>query len=428
MKVEKKDLKKSQIELIVELSFKEFEPYLEKGAKRLSKEVKIDGFRNGKVPYDVLKQKIGEMSIYEEAARVAINKTIEDAVKQNTDKQMVGQPKVDIVKLAPGNDLVYKVVLSYLPDIKLGEYKDLKIKKKDIKVDPKEVEKTLNELRESRAVETISEKEAKESDKVIVNIKMFQNKVPVEGGESKDTALIIGKDYIVPGFDKKVVGHKKGEKINFSLPYPEKHYMKNLAGKMVDFEVEIGEVYERQIPELDETMAKTFGMKDMDQLKKILEDNIKQQKEQENNNVFERAVLEAVIEKASFGEIPEVLVEHESRTMLAELEQGVVQQGGKFEDYLTSIGKTKNQISLDMLPEALKRVKVSLIIKEIADAEKIKVKEDEIKQNIAEMKEKYKEDKKVSERVDSQEYKSYITNVLTSRKVIDKLKEWNIDK
>lgn len=128
MKVEKKDLKKSQIELIVELSFKEFEPYLEKGAKRLSKEVKIDGFRNGKVPYDVLKQKIGEMSIYEEAARVAINKTIEDAVKQNTDKQMVGQPKVDIVKLAPGNDLVYKVVLSYLPDIKLGEYKDLKIK------------------------------------------------------------------------------------------------------------------------------------------------------------------------------------------------------------------------------------------------------------------------------------------------------------
>ena len=135
MNITKKELEKSQIELTVELSLAEFKPYIEKGVKKVSEEVKIGGFRPGKVPFDVLKQKIGEMTILEEAGRIAINKTIEKVLEENTDKQVIGQPKVDIIKLAPGNPFIFKITLSALPEVKLGDYKNAKVKreKKEIK-------------------------------------------------------------------------------------------------------------------------------------------------------------------------------------------------------------------------------------------------------------------------------------------------------
>lgn len=428
MKVEKKELEKSQIELTVSLEFKDFKQYLDRGAAKISKEVKIDGFRSGKIPYDVLKQKVGEMSIYEEAARIAIDKTLEEAVKKGTKKQPVGQPKVDIVKLAPDNDLEYKVVMSLLPEVKLGEYKDMNIKRKTIKIPEKEIEKKLKELQETRAIEVASVEKAVKGDKVLVDIEMFQSKVPVDGGQSKGTAVILGKDFIIPGFDKGIIGHKKGDEVNFSLPYPENHYMKNLAGKRVDFKVKINEVFNRQIPEMNDDLAKGFGMKDFEDLKKNMKSNLTDQKKQEDDMRVEKEMLEKIVKKADIEDVPEVLVDHEAKTMMAEMEQGITSQGAKFEDYLSSIGKTKNEITLEMLPEAIKRVKVSLVIREISTSEKIVVTEADIEKNITDMKKQYSGEKDIKERVESDEYRRYITNVLSSRKIVDKLKEWNIAK
>lgn len=425
MKVEKKELKKSQIELLVELSVEEFEPYIQKGADRISKDVKIDGFRSGKVPFDVLKQKIGEMAILEEAARVAINKTLHEVLEKNVEGQPVGQPQVDIVKLAPGNPVEYKVVLSILPSVELGDYKGLKVKEEKVKVDEKEIDKTIDELRESKAVEVLTEEAAKEGDKIVIDIDMFLDKVPVEGGQSKDTAVIIGKDeYIVPGFGKKVTGAKKGDKKDFSLPYPKDHHMKNLAGKMVDFKVVVKDVFSRTLPPVDDQLAVDFGLKKLDELKKNIEESIKMQKGREIAVKNERAIFDAIIKDAKFGDIPEVLIDHEAKTIMAELEQGVAQQGGKFEDYLTSLGKTQNELTMEMLPEAINRVKVSLLIREIANAEKIGATDKEIEENIEQMKQQYKDNKDIIARVEAPEYRVYISNVMTSRKVVEKLLEW----
>ncbi|MCK5320631.1 trigger factor family protein, partial [Candidatus Parcubacteria bacterium] len=128
MKVEKKNLEKSQIELNVELALDEFKPFINKAAKRISKEVKIDGFRSGNIPYEILKKKIGEMTILEEAARIAISSKLEELIKDHIDGEPVGQPKIDITKLAPENPLKFKAVLALLPEVTLGKYKDLKIK------------------------------------------------------------------------------------------------------------------------------------------------------------------------------------------------------------------------------------------------------------------------------------------------------------
>jgi len=427
MKVEKKDLKKSQIELLVELSVEEFEPYVKKGADAVAKEVKIDGFRQGNVPYDILRQKIGDMTIIEEGARIAINKLLEKVIKENVTEQIVGQPVIDITKLAPNNPMEFKVVLSLVPAVTLGSYKEAKIKAKKVVVDEKEVERTLNELKEMRVQEILVERESKKDDKVLVDIKMFQDNVPLEGGQGKNAVVIIGKDYIIPGFDKEMTGVKKSDVKEFSLPYPADHYMKNLAGKMVDFKVEILDVYERELPELDDKFAEQFGLKKFAELKDNITKSIKDQKEKEINVSLEKELFDKLIEKTKFGDFPEVLVQHELETMMRELEHSVAENGAKFDDYLKSLNKSRNELALDLAPDALKRVKASLLIREIAVVENIKASEEDVQKYIDGAKKQYHAHKDILTRLDAPEYRDYVANILTSQKVVDALREWNIE-
>jgi trigger factor len=428
MQVTKKNLAKSQIELNIELTIEEFKPYIEKGVKKLSEEMKIEGFRPGKAPFEVLKQKIGEITILEESARIAINKTVETAIKENSDEQIVGQPQVDIIKLAPNNPLIYKITFSVLPEVKLGNYKDFKIKKEKTETTDEEVIKVINNLRDSRAKEIMIDRETREGDKVIADIDVFLDNVPIEGGQGKGTAIIIGKDYLIPGFDKKIIGAKKGESREFSLPYPEDHYQANLAGKMVLFRTKIKEIYERQLPEINDELAKNFGLKNIEEMKKNIKESLEQEKNQKTEQEAEIKIFDKILEKSKFEDIPEILIDHEAKTMMAELEQTITSQGGNFSDYLASIKKTSNQLTLDLLPNAIKRVKTALIVRQIALEEKIKVGEKEIDEKIDELLKQYKGYAKVEERVKEPAYRGYLENSLTNKKVLEKLKEWNLEK
>lgn len=428
MNISKKDLAKSQIELTVELSNDEFKPYIQRGADKVSQEVKIEGFRPGKVPYDILKSKIGEMTILEEAARIAINKTVDQAIKENVKEQIVGQPQINITKLAPENPMEYKVVLSLLPEVKIGEYKNLKVKESKVEVSDKEVEKITGELQEMQAREKLSEAEIKSGDRVIADIEMFLDKVPVEGGQGKGAGVIMGKDYVVPGFDKNILGAKKGDVREFELVFPADHHQKNLAGKKVEFRVKINDVYEREFPKLDDEFAKRFGLNSAEELKSNIKKSIEAEKVQKEGQKCEIEILDKIIKETKFGDIPEVLIDNEAQMMLSELEYSVKSQGGKFEDYLTHINKTKDQLTLDMLPDAVKRVKSSLIIREIARLEKIEVSDHELKHAMDDVLKQYGDSKGIEDKINTPEYKIYLGNMMVSRKVVDKLKEWNLEK
>jgi trigger factor len=429
MNVEKKDLEKSQVELLVSLTPEEFKFYIKKGAEKISKEVKIEGFRPGKVPYDILKQKIGEMSILEEAAHIAIHKTMDKVLDENLkEADLVGRPKVEITKLAPENPFEYKIIMAVSPEIKLGDYKSLKIKQAPADVTEEEIQNILNDLRDMRVKESITEEPVKDGDKIIADISIYLDNVPVDGGQNKDAAVIIGKNYIVPGFDKKLIGAKKNEEKSFSLPYPKDFHMKNLAGKMADFKVKIKEVYDRQLPELDDSFAVAFGVKNYSEFKDNVKKSLEDRKSKENIQVAERKMLDKIVSDSRFGDIPEMLINHESEIMQSELEQAITQQGGKMEDYLSSLKKTREQMILDMLPDAVKRVKATLVIRMIAKIEDIKISEEEVRKNKEELKNHYKDNKDLLQRIDTPEFRNYIVNTLTTRKTIDKLRDWNIEK
>jgi len=426
MKITKKDLEKSQVELLVELELDEFKPYIEKGAKALSEKVKIEGFRAGKVPYDVLKQKVGEVSILEEAAHIAIRKTVDEALKQELpDRQPVGQPGIEITKLAPENPLEYKVTISLLPTITLGEYKDLKIEKEAPAVTDEDVDKTINEILEMRVKETASTEGAKKGDKVVLNIHLSLDKVKIEDGHAHDVNVVLGKEHMVPGFDEKVEGIKTGEKREFKLAYPKNYHQANLAGKMVEIEVNASNVFKREIPELNDDLAKEMQFKDLTDLKDAIKKNILADRERQADVKSELKMLDDIAAKAKFGDIPETLLESESDNMMAELERNVTKQGGKFEDYLKHLKKTKNELRVEMLPNAVKRIKTALIIREVGISEKVEVKKEDIEAKIEELKKMHADKPEVLKQVESPEYKRYVENMMFNDQVVAQLKKWN---
>ena len=428
MKVTVVALPKAQYELLIELSAEEMKPHLDKAVEKLGREIKVEGFRPGKATFEVLKNKIGELSIWEEAGYIAINKTLDQAIRENIKEAIVGQPQVNVTKLAPGNPLEYKVVVAILPTVEIGGYKNFKIKSEKINVGEPEVEKILADLAEMRVKEAISDTPAKDSDKVIVDINIFLDKVPLEGGQGKDTAVIIGKGYVVPGFDKKLIGAKTGEEREFDLPYPDTHYQKNLAGKLVQFKVKIKSVYSRELPAIDDAFASGVGLKNLTKLKENIKKTLVKEEEAKVKQKAEIKIIEKIIDKAKFGDIPELLIKNEGETMLSELEHNLEHQGAKLEDYLKSLNKTRQELLLDTMPDAVKRVKSALVIREIAVKENITAGAEEIEKEIEEIIKHYAGKDDVLERVRSHEYRHYLENTLTNQKVVAKLSEWNLEK
>lgn len=426
MNIIKKDLEKSQVEIKVELSNDEFQPFIEKGAKNLSEQVKIEGFRPGKVPYEVLKQKVGEISILEEAAHIAIRKNIDKIFEEQLKgRQPVGQPQIEITKLAPNNPLEYKMIISLLPTVDLGGYKDLKIKKEQAAVNDKDIDKTLEEIREMRAKEVEIDKGAQNGDKVIINIHLSLDKVPVEDGHAHDMALIVGKEYLVPGFDEKITGIKKGEKREFTLNYPKNYHLNTLAGKLVEVSVDAKKVFKRELPEVNDDLAKSMQFKDLNELKEAIKNNILADRERQAEIKAEIKMLETISNKSKFGDIAETLLESESDNMLAELERNIVGQGGNFEDYLKHLKKTKAELRLDMLPNAVKRIKTALVIREVGIKEKVNISREEIDKKLEEIKQSQAANPEALKSIESPEYRRYLENMMFNDKVVAQLKSWN---
>ncbi len=426
MKVEKKELSKTQIELNVELSVEEFKSYIIKGAEEISKSVKIDGFRNGKAPLEVVIQKVGEMNVLDHSARIVINKTLEKVIKENTDKQLLGNPSIDITMLSPGNPLKYKIIASFLPNVELGKYKDNNIEAEIVKVTDKEIKKTINTLREQMVSETLVDRKAKKDDKVIVDIDMFVDKVPLEGGQSKDTSVLLGKDYLVKGFDDNIVDSKKGDELNFDLKYPKDYPQVNFAGKNINFKVKVKDVYERKLPAIDGEFMKKFGVKNEKELNDVVRKDIEKEKEYKANQETEGKVIKKIVENSKFDEIPDILITEETKKMMTELEQNITSQGGKFDDYLSSIKKSKEEMEKELLPNAITRVKSALVIREIGIKEGLSVTEEEINQKVEELLNQYKGYEKVEEKIKEPGYRSYLHNMLLNNKIVQKLKDWNI--
>ena len=424
MQLNSKTLQQNTLELEIEIPAEELKPFLDKAAGLLALEVKIDGFRPEKVPFDILAKRVGEMTIYEKAAELAVEKTYPKIIK---DEQLetLGSPEISVVKLAPGNPLIYKAKVSLLPKIKLGDYHKIKIPRKKIEVSEEKVDAALHDLQKMQTKEVLANRPVGKADKVVLDMEMFLNKVALEGGQTKNHSVFMAESYYVPGLTDQLLGLSAGDCKEFSLAFPKEHYQKNLAGKNIDFKVKITSVFELQPPEINDDFAKIFRQESLDKLRNLLRENLLRETENQEEARLEEEILKQVVAESRVEDIPEALVNSEAHKMVHELEGSLAERGINFEDYLKNIKKTESQLMLDFAPRAVERIKTALAIKEIAVAEKIEATDAEIEEEMVKLAEAYKNEPDLLEQARSEESRQYLVNIIKNRKAVQLLKEFS---
>jgi len=383
MKVDIKKLSQAKIEILVEIPWLEFEPYLDKAAQNLSQDLKFKGFRKGKVPGEILEREIGQGKILAGAGEICIKQKYPKIVLEKK-LEVIGSPQVEILKLAKGNPFSFRVRAEILPEIRLPDYGKIvsEVEKKQMKVEEKEIKDALNFLAKSRAKFKDLEKAAEKGDFLEIEYQSPQ----IEQGKVYQDRFELGKGQFVPGFEQNLRGMKTGEKKEFKVIFPAGHANKNLVGQEVKFEVKVKKVMEAELPQITDEFAKSLGkFENLDGLKKNLAEGIKREKEIKEVQRWRGEILEKIVENSDF-EVPQVLMD---------------------------------------LEKDKKRIENFLILRAIGKKEKVEVSEEEIEKAVNQFLQEYPAPEKAKKEIDPARLKEYYKGVIYNEKVFQKIESFS---
>lgn len=391
---------------------------------KIVKKAKVDGFRQGKVPRNVFEKKYGTGDIISEAMeKIVDTKYAETIVKEKL--VPVVEPKLEIEK-ASDDELEFKITFILDPEVKLGNYKGLKVKKEEAKVTKKEIEHEVSHILDRYAELVSKDGAVEDGDTVIIDFKGFKDNEAFEGGSAEGYSLEIGSHSFIPGFEEGIIGMKKDESKDIDLTFPEDYMAKDLAGQKVVFNVLVHDIKKRVVPELDEEFFKDLdmeGVTNKEELNKVIEEEIKAQKEHDNENKFIDNLLEAASKNMTI-DLDEEIIDAEVERMYKQFTERLKMQGIDEELYFTYAGITKEKVKEDMKKEAEARVKYRYLLEAIVKEEKIEIADKEAKEELKKMADTYKmtEEELLKEFNDSLEVLKYD---LAMRKAIEVLKDNN---
>jgi trigger factor len=424
-----KKLPKSQIEFEISVSWEDWKKNLDRAAAEVSEEIKIPGFRPGKVPRNLVEQKIGKATILNNAAEKAIQKSCADfIVKEKLD--IIGSPKVEILEINEGKDLKYRAVVSIVPEIEIkNSYKkdvekiNKDFAKKTLTVKDEDLNLELEKLANSRVKLITVRREARKNDNVEIDFEVLMNNAPIENGISKNHPFVIGRGIFIPGFEENVIGMKEGEEKSFELNFPENYHKKDLAGKSAQFKVKMNLVQERQTPEINDDFAKSLGkFENLEALKK----NIREGMEHENHHRLENEKHIQYVEKIIKDcktDLPDILVAEETERMLREFELQLTPMGMNLDQYLQKIKKDKNELKKDWEEQARKRITSALAIKKIAETEKLEADSKEVEAEMNKTLAYYKNVKDVKKNINMEQLYKYCKEIVENDKVFEFLEK-----
>lgn len=376
-KVEIEKIEGSEVRLSISVPAAEFQKYIDAATKSLASEMKVDGFRNGKVPAAMVEKTVGAEKLLYEAASEAIRESYINAILDNK-VEAIGEPKVDIKKIAKGNDFEFTATVGVLPEIELGDWKkdvsavNKKFAKQEMKVEDKEIDHELEYLANQRAKIVTVNRAAKKGDQVEIDFDVFLENVAIENGSAKKHLMTLGDGKFIPGFEENLIGMKAGEEKEFKLAFPKEYHAKHLAGKEATFVVKTNLVQEKQLAKIDDEFATSIGkFKSLADLKENIKKGILEEKKRRAGDEQKKESIEAIIETTKV-ELPEVLLEREMDIMIGELENDIARMGIDKEGYFKQVQTTEEKVREGWKKEAApKRVKAALILQEIAKQEKL---------------------------------------------------------
>ena len=386
MKVTAENGENQQVTLTIEVEAAEVTKAVNKAAKRLANRVNIPGFRKGKAPRIIVERHVGTDALMQEAFDLIAPQAFDNALKEQK-IEPVTRPNIDIVTLEDGKDLVFKATVTPRPEVKLGDYKGLKVEKQVAEVKDEDVEKQIKNFqdRQGKMVDAPEGAAVENGDFTTLNFEGFVDGTPFEGGKGEDYPLQIGSGSFIPGFEDQLVGTKIGEEKEVNVTFPEEYHSKDLAGKAAMFKCTIKSIKRKELPEINDELAKKVSKFDtLDELKADIRKNLEENAERKAENDQKSAAIEQATNNITV-DIPAVMIDNRVTAMIQEMAMRLEQQGMKLEQYLQYAGTDIAKIREDYRETAEKNVKTDLMLEEVAKAEAIKVEAKDLDAEVAAM-------------------------------------------
>jgi trigger factor len=416
-----KKLPKSEIEITITVPEDKMHEFRKKACDEISKEVKVKGFRPGHVPPHVLENYVEKKYIDARTEEIAIQRTYAEVViKENI--QVVSRPKVKIEKQNP---LVFVATAAVLPEVEVKDYKSIKIPKKEVKVEEKDIQTVITDMKKYGTTYKDVDRAAKKEDRVEVDFEGFdENSKPVPQTKSENHPVILGGESLIPGFEDQLIGMKKHEKKEFDIKFPKDYGKKEFQSRTLKFKTHVKRIEEPTIPELNEELIeKMTGKKQkIEDFKQDIEKNIKAKKEQEAIIGRENLYIEELLKKTLI-EVPEALMDEEAQFILEDIKKEVSMKGIEFDKFLEQTKTTEDDLRKKYRPEAEKRIKIRLAIQFLIKQEKITVKDEEVKAQFDKIRAQYPpaEHPKIEKEFESGGLKVQLNNKIALGKLFEKV-------
>ncbi len=412
MSLQVEKLEKNMAKLTIEVSAEDLEKAIEKVYQKQKKQISIPGFRKGKVPRMMVEKMYGKEVFYEDAANDLIPEAYDKAVDE-CEEDIVSSPKIEVTQIEGGKPFIFTATVALKPEVKLGEYKGVKIEKIDREVTEEDVMAEINRERDNNARNiTVEDRPVKDGDMTVLDFEGFVDGVAFEGGKGEDYPLTIGSGAFIPGFEEQLVGAEIGNEVEVKVTFPEDYQAEELQGREAVFKCTVKEIREKEIPELDDEFASEVS--EFDTLAEYKEDvrkNLTEKKEKDAEAARENEAVQAAVE-ASEIEIPEAMLETQQRQMVDEFAQRITMQGMSMEQYMQFTGATYEKMIEQVKPQAEERIRARLVLEAIVKAENIAATDEEFEEELKTMAEVYQmEIDKVKELMGEREKKNIMQDL-----------------
>ena len=426
MKTTVKKLSDTNVCLTITLGADELNAAEQVALTKMARDLKVPGFRKGKVPVSVATKHVNSMALQEQVLDNALSKAVAEAF-MNEKLQALERPSVEVKKFVPNQEVEFTAEATVVPPVKLGDYKKLKAKSQAVKVEAKDVDEIIERMQQNFVDKSEVTRAAKDGDEAIIDFVGKKDGVAFDGGSAKDFALKLGGGQFIPGFEEGVVGHKAGETFDLELEFPKDYHAENLAGAKVVFSVTLHKVNELKLPELDDEFAAKCGpFTDIKELKADIKREITAQKEREAEEKLKDELVAELADSSKVA-LPELLIDDQLRSIEQDLMQNLSYRGLTMDSYLKTQGfKDKaDWQKKEARPAAEKRVKAGLVLAELSKELGVEVSREELDTQISTFKQQYGKDAKLAARFDDPNVHRDIANRMITDKTIDKLVELN---
>lgn len=428
MSVQVEKLEKNMAKLTIEVSSEEFEKAIAKAYKKNKNKISMPGFRKGKAPRAMIEKMYGKGVFYEDAANSIIPDAYADAAKES-ELEIVAQPEIDVTQIESGKPFIFTATVALKPEVTLGEYKGIEVEKKEVEVTDEEVDTEINRVREANArMIDIDDRAAQDGDTVVIDFDGYVDGKQFEGGKAEDYSLVLGSHSFIDNFEEQLEGKNIGEDVTVNVTFPENYQAEELQGKPAEFKVKIKEIKVKELPELDDDFAQDVSNFDtIAEYKEDLKKKLAENKEEALKREREETVIGKIIENAQM-DIPEQMVEAQTRQMTQEFAQRLSSQGLSIDQYMQFTGLTPQKMIEELKPQALKRIQSRLVLEAVVAAENIETSEDELNKEIENMASMYQMEVDKLKEVIGEEEKKQISLDLAVQKAVEMVTSAAVEK